>query len=267
MFKLHICNIMSDSEIELGIRRYKSLPSNLNDCKDIDTSENPLIIRHSTVNSVGIGTDPPPRPIAKLGIINNFVECFRTGQNYLEQKEIWTKIKEKFNDYFPYVLHYYTHLIFIIVFEIIFYFKYAVTIEKELIQNLITSIVETIVDIYFQHNPEANRIILTQEMAQAICDKYNDMTNNHNNVIYENCLLGIIVLISIFSIILLIGTRLYGYKLVMSVIADSIMLIMLLAIFEYFFFAYIILGYQIITMGEIICIAVNTVYQYMKTHQ
>lgn len=258
-----------DLDVELGIRRYKSLPSNLDNMQqsDIDSSDNPLIKRRSSVNTVAIGTDSPPRSHINLGIVENFVECFRQGQDYLERKGIWKKIKNTFNDYFPYVLHYYTHLIFIIVFEIIFYFKYATTIEKELIHNLITSIVSTIVEIYFQHNPEANKIVLTQEMAQAICDKYNQMSNDHNNIIYENCLVGIIILISVFSVILLIGTRLYGYKLVLSVIADSIMLIMLLGIFEYFFFAYIILGYQIITMGEIICIAVNAVYQYMKTHQ
>jgi hypothetical protein len=140
-------------------------------------------------------------------------------------------------------------------------------IEKELIHNLITSIVETIVALYFEYNPQADRIMLTQEMAQAICDKYNQLVNHHNDVIYQNCLLGIIVLISVFSMIILVGTRLYGYKLVLGVIADSIMLIMLLGIFEYFFFAYIILGYQIITMGEIICIAVTAVYKYLQSHQ
>lgn len=256
-----------DLDIELGIRRYKSLPSNLDGMQhvDIDSSNNPLIkgqLSINTCNSIGTSTNSPSRQNVNLG----FVECFRRGQNYLERKGIWKIMKDKFNDYFPYVLHYYTHLFFIIIFEIIFYFKYATTIEKELIYNLITSIVETMVDIYFQHNPNANKIVLTQEMVQAICNKYNQMANDHNSVIYENCLVGIIVLISFFSIILLVGTRLYGYKLVLSVIADSIMLIMLLGIFEYFFFAYIILGYEIITMGEIICIAVNTVYQYIQNH-
>lgn len=264
---------MMEFDVELGIRRYKSLPSKLDEMEHVNTdrSNNPLnrINSNRSLDATPIvtNTNSTPEPIINLTAIENFVECFRRCQNFLERRGIWKNVKDKFNIYFPYVLHYYTHLIFIIVFEIIFYFKYATIIEKALIHNLISSIVGTIVDIYFQHNPDANKLTLTQEMAQAICDKYNQMANNHNDIIYENCLIGIIILISIFSVILLIGTRLYGYKLVLGVILDSIMLIMLLGIFEYFFFAYIILGYKIITMGEIICIAINTVYQYMQTHK
>ncbi len=261
---------MYNSDVELGIRKYKSLPSNLNNYgdqlenNDVNISINPLIKSMTKTNEICV--DSHHKPIINLGIVGNFVECLKNTQTYLEKKQIWEKTKNKFNYYFPYVLHYYTHLIFIIVFEIIFYFKYATIIEKELIRDLITSMVSTVIEIYFQYNPQANKIVLTQEMAQAICDKYDKMANNHNDTIYENCLVGIIVLISFFCLILLIGTKLYGYKLVVGVVIDSIVLIMLLGIFEYFFFAYIILGYQIITMGEIICIAVNIAYQYMQTH-
>jgi len=259
---------MNDNDIELCIRKYKSLPSNLDsyEYENFDISDNPLVMKQVKFNTIGIGTDCSQNDNINLGIVGNFIMCFKNMQNYLEKTKIWNNIKITFGICFPYILHYYTHLIFIIVFEIIFYFKYAVIIEKQLIHDLVTSMVSTIVDIYFEYNKDANKIELTQEMVDAICDKYNQLTNSHNDVIYENCLIGIIVLISVFSIIILIGTRLYGYKLVLGVIADSIMLIMLLGIFEYFFFAYIVLGYKIITMGEIICIAVNAVYLYMNTN-
>lgn len=266
---------MEESDIELGIRKYKSLPSNLNSYEHdyehenigiLNISNNPLIKKHIEVNAIGVDTNFISEPKTKSGIIGNFVVCFKSIQNYLERKKIWHRTKENFNIVFPYILHYYTHLIFIIVFEIIFYFKYATMIEKELINSLITNIVTTLVEIYFSHNPQADKLILSEELTQAICNKYNQITNNHNDIIYENCLLGIIILIAVFSLILLVGTKLYGYKLVSSVIVDSIVLIMLLGIFEYLFFAYIILDYQIITMGEIICVAVNVAYQYMQTH-
>lgn len=256
-----------ESDIELGMRKHKSL-SNLDGMHIDDMTTNPLIKKHNrSMTTIGVGTDSPPRRVNTIGITGNFVGCFRQMQTFFERLKFWAKCKEKFTVAFPYILHYYTHLFFIIIFEIIFYFKYAVVIEKELIHNLITSIVSTIVDMYFEYNPNANKITLTAEMAKAICDKYYNGFNHHNDLIYQSCLIVIIVLVSVFSVILLTGTKLYGYKVVLSVIVDSIVLILLLGIFEYCFFAYIILGYQIITMGEIICIAVTAVYQYMSEHK
>jgi hypothetical protein len=263
------------SDIELGIRRYKSLPSNLDEIQHVDieahNSNNPIIRSNTQFNDVianiGATTDRVPRNVG-IGIvpIDNCMSCIRRIQTVLDESPTFKYIKKKLYEYFPYILHYYTHLIFIIVFEIMFYFKYATEIEKEVIHNMIKSIVNTLVELYFEYNPDADKITLSQQMADAICAKYESGYNPHNAEIYQNCLVGIIILISIFCIIILTGTRLYGYKLVLSVIADSIMLIMLLGIFEYFFFAYIILGYQVTSIGDVVCTAVQIVYEYLKSH-
>ena len=193
---------------------------------------------------------------------SKFSNCLNCIQQLVNN--IRNRLVKIFNVCFPCILHYYTHLIFIIVFEIIFFFKYATKIEKELIYKLVEDIVITFVNVYIKYNPNINPIDLSYEMTQFICDEYNQMANNHNETIYQNCLFGIIVIISVFALILLLGCNFYGYKLVSNIVIDSIVLIFLLGIWQYIFFEYVILNYKIITIGEIICVAVETVYKYLQ---
>jgi hypothetical protein len=256
------------SHIELitsPIKRYKSLPNNLS---EIDSesffSINPLNESNDKKKCQSDDNDKKNN-IEKNNpsLKDKLIELFqRIKNNY-----VIVRFCEEFKLYFPYILHYYTHLIFIIVFEIIFYFKYVTTIEKKLIKNMITKIVNTFVQIYFNNNPNAeNNIFISQQLVTEICDNYSSPSNQHNDLIYEKCLIIIIILLCVFTLILLVGSQLYNIKLVANVLLDSLCLIFFLGIFEYCFFEYIVLGYQITSAGEVACIGMNTVYTYLNKH-
>lgn len=246
--------------VELGIRRYKSLPSKLNNLGEIDIeSHNPMIVRTQSELNKTLNISNP-------GITNDCGNCLKKIQSYLDKSETFTFVKNTIKEKFPYVLHYYTHVLFIIVFEIIFYFQYAVVIEKQMINNMVEDIVYKFADLYFTYVPEARQYAnqLTEQIVEDVCDKYVSKDDVQNEKIYERCLLFVIGLLIFFCIVVLTGTKFYGYKKVLGTIFDSMILIFLLGIFEYCFFTFVILCYKIISTGDIICTAIKALYTYIN---
>lgn len=246
-----------ENGVELGIRRYRSLPERLSDLESNDS-----LMRDGDNISLSDGAERSNKIVCNS--CSNYIRSWCSAikkNNYV----IWAR--EKMGDGFPYVLHYYTHVIFIIIFEIIFYFQYAVVMERKLIKDLIVDLVDNFADVYLKYYPDAPVTPeITEKMANEICEIYESSEQADNDKIYESCLMLIIILLFVFSIVILFGTRTYGFKLILNVLCDSLILLMILGIFEYFFFAFVILGYKIISAGDIICDAVQEAYKYVNTN-
>lgn len=187
---------------------------------------------------------------------NNFYDETDRKTRSSRIKKICNALNIYINNNYFIIYDAYFHLYGIMMFEIFFYLYFVIRIEKDKVLYLIKAFANYLMTLLRSkmNIPQINRLINTIA-NDPVCDS---LTNNFETVqnadVIQSCFHYIYFLNIILFALTVVHYFIYrSFKKILKSFGYAVLFIVFCAIFEYFFFIFIVMNFKIISKEETTC--------------